>query len=144
MTGNLLITSMNVQGIGDTNKRRDVLNVLKSKHSNIVCLQDTHLTDKDILFTRSIWGYECYFNKFSSSQSRGVAIFINNNFDYSFQKVETDDEVNLIILHFLSYETDITLFCIYGPNKDEPVFYESIKTSWQLLKMIVSWLEILI
>jgi len=56
---------MNVQGIGDTNKRRDVLNVLKSKHSNIVCLQDTYLTEKDILFTRSIWGYECYFNKFS-------------------------------------------------------------------------------
>ena len=58
--------------------------------------------------------------------------------------METDDEVNLIILHFLSYETDITLFCIYGPNKDELVFYESIKTSWQLLKMIVSWLKILI
>ena len=94
MPGNLLITSINVQGIGDTNKRRDVLNVLKSKHSNIVCLQDTYLTEKDILFTRSIWGYECYFNKFSS-QSRGVAIFINNNFDYSFQKVETDDEGNL-------------------------------------------------
>jgi len=51
----------------------------------------------------------------------------------------------LTILHFLSYETDITLYCIYGPNKDEPVFYESIKkTSCQLLKMIVSWLEILI
>ena len=93
MTGNLLITSMIVQGIGDTNKRRDVLNCLTSKHSNIVCLQDTHLTDKDILFTRSIWGYECYFNNFS--QSRGVAIFINNNFDYSFHEVETDDEGNL-------------------------------------------------
>jgi len=126
MPGNLLITSINVQGIGDTNKRRDVLNCLKSKHSNIVCLQDTHLTEKYLFFTRSIWGYECYFNNFSS-QSRGVAIFINNNFDYSFQKMETDDQGNFIILHFLSYEKDITLFCIYGPNKDEPVFYESIK-----------------
>ena len=50
---------MNVLGMGDIRKRRDVMNLLKAKQYNIYCLQDTHLTYNDIHFTKSIWGVEC-------------------------------------------------------------------------------------
>ena len=122
MSGTVTFAYMNVQGMGDIRKRRDVLNLLKAKQYNIYCLQDTHLTDNDIPFTRSIWGFEWYFN--NSSQFRGVAILINNIFYYKFKRNEKDNTGNLPILHFSTYEIDLSLFCIYGPNKDSPQFYE--------------------
>ena len=42
MSGTVPFASMNVQGMGDIRKRRDVLNLLKAKQYNIYCLQDTH------------------------------------------------------------------------------------------------------
>jgi len=58
MLGTVTFASMNVHGMGDIRKRRDVLNLLKAKQYNIYSLQDTHLTNNDIPFTRSIWGFE--------------------------------------------------------------------------------------
>ena len=86
MSGTVTFASMNVQGMGDIRKRRDVMNLLKANQYNIYCLQATHVTYNDIPFTRSIWGFDWYFNIFSL-QSRGVAISINNNFDYTFKLV---------------------------------------------------------
>ena len=59
MSGTVTFASMNVQGMGDIRKRRDVMNLLKAKQYNIYCLLDTHLTYNDIHFTKSIWGVEC-------------------------------------------------------------------------------------
>ena len=116
---------MNVQGLGDQSKRRDVLNYLKIKKYNIYCIQDTHFVDKEIPYIRSMWDFECYFSNLNS-QSRGVAIFINNNFDYKFKSLEKDMSGNLLILNFTSVDSDHTLVCIYGPNKDNPQFYQTI------------------
>ena len=33
---------------------------------------------------------------------------------------------NLLILNFTSFDSDLTLVCIYGPNKDNPQFYQTI------------------
>ena len=49
----LNVISLNCRGLGDISKRRDVLNYLKSKQYSIVCLQDTHLTEKDKTMVRS-------------------------------------------------------------------------------------------
>lgn len=121
----LKIASMNVQGLGDMSKRRDVLNYLKTKNFNIYCIQDTHFIDKESPYIRSIWGFNCYFSNFNS-QSRGVSILINNNFDFHFKSLTKDETGNFLILDFTSYDTDLTLVCLYGPNKDSPEFYHNI------------------
>jgi exonuclease III len=126
MTENINFVSMNVQGLGDSQKRKDVLNYLKGKKYNVYFLQDTHFTNKEVNFIRSQWGYECYFSNYNS-QSRGVAIFINNNFDFKFKSLETDQNGNLLIIHACISNIDITLICIYGPNRDDPIFYNNIK-----------------
>ena len=89
MTGKLNICSMNTQGLGDTSKMRDVLNYIKSKKFNIYCLQDTHFIPKNEKFIRGVWGYECFFSHYTSN-SRGVAIFINNNFDFKLESCDKD------------------------------------------------------
>jgi exonuclease III len=126
MTEVLSLASMNVQGLGDKLKRKDVLNYLKSKKLNIYFIQDTHFTDKEINLIRSQWGFECYFSNFSS-QARGVAILINNNFEFKFISMNKDVNGNLIVLKCTAYSHELTLVCIYGPNRDDPQFYENIK-----------------
>ena len=64
------IISANVQGLGNSQKRRDVFQYLRQKNSSIYFLQDTHFTEKQEQYIRSEWGYDCYFNSFTS-QSRG-------------------------------------------------------------------------
>ena len=116
---------MNVQGLGDKAKRKDVLNFLKSKRYSICMLQDTHFTENEEVYIRSQWGYECYFSN-HNSQSRGVATFINNNFDCKVINVEKDTNGNLLILNCKFGEKNVTLFNIYGPNRDNPEFYQNI------------------
>jgi len=116
---------MNAQGLGDKQKRRDVLNFLKSKKYSICMLQDTHFTVAEENIIRSLWGYDCFFSNFNS-QSRGVAIFINNTFDCKVNNIERDNNGNLLILKCNICDKDITLINIYGPNRDTPAFYQDL------------------
>ena len=97
MSNNVTIVSMNAQGLGDKNKRKDLINLLKSRKYSICLLQDTHFMTSEEKFIRSQWGYDCFFSN-HNSQSRGVAIFINNTFDFKLNNVEKDDNGNLLIL----------------------------------------------
>lgn len=81
--------------------------------------------DKETKLIRSQWGYACYLNTYSS-QSRGVRIFINNSFGFKFVSMEKDASGNLLILHCKIKNLDFSLFCIYGPNNDNPEFYTNI------------------
>ena len=73
-----------------------------------------------------MWGYDCYFSNLST-QSRGVAIFINNNFEFKCINCERDQSGNLLILNSKIMNHEITLICIYGPNRDDPEFFKHIK-----------------
>ena len=80
MSNKISIISVNCQGLGTPSKRKDVLNFYKSKGYSIVCLQDTHFTEKEHQYIEAQWGYTCIFNSYTSN-SRGVAICFNNNFE---------------------------------------------------------------
>ena len=57
MTENVSFVSLNVQGLGDKLKRKDVFNYLRSKKYNIYFLQDTHFTDKDMKINGGLSGF---------------------------------------------------------------------------------------
>lgn len=122
----LTIMSLNTQGLGNYQKRRDVFQYLKQKHFSIYCLQDTHFDKKSEKQIRSEWGYECFFSSFSS-QSRGVAILLNNNFDFKVKTILSDTEGNYLILILKTMERELAIVNIYGPNKDNPAFYEQLQ-----------------
>lgn len=63
----LSILSLNCQGLGDINKKRNIFKVLKSKRYNIYLLQDTHFVEKEESIIRGLWGYKAYFNSYKSS-----------------------------------------------------------------------------
>ena len=122
---NFTVISANCQGLHDFKKRKDVLHYYKQSQCNILCLQDTHFTSDMENDIRNEWGYEVYFNSFSS-KSRGVAIFLNNNFEVKVHKKMSDETGNLLALDLTIENKRMSLITIYGPNNDTPIFYEGL------------------
>jgi exonuclease III len=122
---------MNVQGLGNFQKRRDLFQYLRQKEHSIYFLQDTHFVKKDEKQIRAEWGYECLFASYSS-QSRGVCILFNNNFDFKVKSVERDPNGNYLIAVISTMEKQIVLVNLYGPNSDEPQFYSALQQKLEI------------
>ena len=121
----LKILTLNCQGLGDMNKRRDVFKILKEKKLNVYFLQDTHFVTKDESMIKALWGYKAFFSSYKSN-SRGVATLINNNCDLTLINEYKDDNGNYLILDVVIDNLPFLLVNIYGPNQDTPVFYTKI------------------
>lgn len=128
----LSLISVNVQGLGNFQKRRDVFQYLKQKQASIYFLQDTHFTKTEEKQIRSEWGYECLFSSYST-QSRGVCILFNNNFDFKVKSVDRDPNGNYLIVVINTMEKNIVLVNLYGPNTDNPQFYISLQQKLEIL-----------
>ena len=63
----------------------DIIDYFKKLKAGIICLQETHLIQRDLNTLNEEWNIE-YFIAGNSSNSRGVAILINNTFEYSIDK----------------------------------------------------------
>ena len=61
-----------------------------------------------------------------TSNSRGVAILVKRNFEYKVHTNYNDQSGNLIILNLEISNTSIKLVNLYGPNTDQPAFYQNI------------------
>ncbi len=127
MDSSIKICSINCRGLNDKFKRRDVLKYLRKKNFSIYCLQDVHWDQKWENMIRSEWGYETYIAGYTSN-SRGVAVLVNNNFDFKVRNIQRDQAGNWIVLDITMLSMDITLVCLYGPNDDQPRFYDNMKT----------------
>ena len=122
----LLVLSANCQGLQNKLKRMDVLDYLGKTNASIICLQDIHWTSNDESIVRSMWKGDVILND-ESSNSRGVAILLNTNFEYSIISIYKDKEGNMISLDLNFGDTSIKLINIYAPNKDSPEFFEKVK-----------------
>ena len=93
--------------------------------SNIYCLQDTHFTKDIENRVRCEWGFDAYFSSFSSN-SRGVCILFNNNFEYKVTGQISDPNGNYLILDVKIDSKQIILCSVYGPNQDTPSFFSDL------------------
>ena len=116
--------TLNCQGLGDSEKRRDVLNYIKNKKC-IYCIKDTHFTNELEPYIQTQWGYTCLFSS-CTSNSRGVSILLNNIFKHDIHRVKKDISWNYIIIDITIEGERITIANIYGPNRDEPIFFLNI------------------
>ena len=122
----LSILTVNCQGIGLLPKRTDVLNYLKGKGCQIYCLQDTHFSPGiDEKFVRTLWNGDCYFSSFKSN-SRGIAILFAKNFEYKVHKCINDPNGKFLLLDITAYNNRFTLVSLYGPNIDNPSFFQTV------------------
>ena len=89
---------------------------------NIVCLQDTHLTKNDECSIRTVWNGDICFNG-SSTNSRGVAVMVNNNFEYKAEIIHRDTQGNLLVLDLILSNFTLRIINLYAPNTDNPGFF---------------------
>ena len=115
------LLSVNCQGLRGKQKRMEVLTYLKETKASIVCLQDTHLIEDDLNSVKQIWG-NCYLHGIKTN-SRGIGILLNKDFEFDVLEVKKDKEGNMLSL-LISIDTiKINLITMYGPNNDDPNFF---------------------
>lgn len=122
----LKILSFNTQGLGGIKKQKDVFDYLQTKNFDIYCLQDTHFTAGQEKYIRNRWEGNCYFSFAPQSNARGAAIFFGPKTDYKIHSQNHDTDGNFLILDMTIYNKRLSLINIYGPNKDNPTFYENL------------------
>ena len=125
--GSISICSVNVRGLADYKKRKDMFMWLRRQKANIFCLQDTHCDQKKKDMWQNEWGGTCLFSG-KSSNSRGVAILFNNNFQFEINEVREDGDGNFLGLNMTVHSYQITLISLYGPSRDNPEFYKKTIT----------------
>lgn len=91
------ISSSNVRGMNDFQKRRDVLHYLRQQKFQIHCLQDTHFTEILHPYISAEWGGEVLYSSYTSN-ARGVCILFNNDFEYKIIKSKHDAYGNFIVV----------------------------------------------
>jgi hypothetical protein len=92
------IISVNCQGLGDIAKRKDVFNYFRSLGYYIYFWQDTHFTHDMENAVRNV-GVPMLFQLISTN-SRGTAMLINNNFDFKPLAEKGDPDGNYFILTY--------------------------------------------
>ena len=120
------ICCVNVMGLNENLKRRDVFDRLRNEKYSIICLTDTHFDKQKEAIYAAEWGYTAYFNSFRTN-SRGVAVLFRNNFEFKIHNVHRDHEGNLLILDMEIEKNRLSLAIIYGPNKDTPSFLSTFE-----------------
>ena len=127
LSNTMRVLSSNCRGLRNKNKMKDVLNYIKDLNPDIVCLQDTHWVESDLRTLKSIWNYECLIHG-KDTNSRGVSILFSNKIEYKIIDTFKDDLGNILAIN-INISNDFTIFLIniYGPNKDNPQFYEDIE-----------------
>ena len=104
------IFSANMRGLRQHFKRVDLSDFLRKLKADIICLQETHLVQKDLNTLLKEWNIE-YFIAGNSTNSVGVTIMVNNTFEYSVKRCIKDPEGRYVILN-LSIVNFINVFII--------------------------------
>lgn len=120
------IYSMNARGLKDENKRAQVFSWLQNRNAYIYFLQETHSTLDCETTWKENWGNNDIIFSHGTSNSRGVCILFDNACNYEIKKVYHDDEGRIIILDIILNNQKLTLVNVYGPNIDDPIFFENV------------------
>ena len=122
---NLEIGSINVRGLGDQVKRREIFNWLPAKKYSVYFIQEVHCTENNKNDYRAEWGYQVLFS-WCTSKKVGVAILFNNNFTFQISKTYSDREGRFIICDLTVNGEQLTLTNIYAPKNDDSNFFTSV------------------
>ena len=123
MSMSLTVLGVNVRGIRQFKKRRDVFQYIKGLRCALYCLVDTHITPDMKDRIRSEWGTDVFMSC-GSGNSRGIVVLPSPGAPVIVHNFVSDDLGNYIIMNveFDGY-FKCTLVVLYGPNDDDPAFF---------------------
>ena len=125
MADTISLLSFNTQGIKLIKKRQKVFAWLKKKNAQIYLLQETHSSASAERDWLSDWGDEIIFSH-GTTNSRGVAVAFNGNYEHTVNETITDTEGRYIILDLVLNQVRTVLVNIYAPNEDDVTFFQEV------------------
>ena len=112
--------SLNVRGLREGKKRREIFRWLKRFHcgeKSIIFLQETHSTEKDICIWEQEWGSKVLMAH-GTSNSRGVAILFPMNYDFVIDNYASGENGRSIAVTISQDQVQYSLINIYAPTSD--------------------------
>lgn len=120
---NLKMISWNIRGMNSPQKRRKVFQYLKKQNADVICLQETHIKEKDIrLLENRRLGKE--FISANSKKKNGVVMYINNRFNV--KKLLEDTEGRYIGLEVTFPSGKYMIIGLYAPLDKKEQFYDKL------------------
>lgn len=121
----LTLTYWNVQGLCNLTKLKQVMNRVNYLHPKILFLQETHLLSGEIIKLRRRWPGQVIAASYSS-HSRGVAVLIHKSVPFHILKTIRDPLGRYVIINGRMFNEYCNLVNVYGPNTDEPNFFNNL------------------
>ena len=116
---------MNVRGLQDANKRKQVFMYVKKLGNTITFLQETHSIEADEKIWKSEFGGTIVFSHHERN-SRGVTILINPKSQVCVKKVSSSNEGRYVAIDCTIEGKDLLLVNVYAPNIDQPEFFQQL------------------
>ena len=117
----LKILSLNVRGMKDAKKRREIFRWLKRYHgaeSSVIFLQETHSEMETEKYWDKDWGSKIYFSH-GTNYARGVAIMMPMKFNFEIGNFWADKDGRIVTICLKYNDEYLTLVNIYAPTKDK-------------------------
>ena len=113
----LKICSLNTRGLRNEKKRKKLFYWLKERMFDIVCLQETFLTEElEDIVTRE-WAGKTFHSFSNSHHSKGVSVLFRPHLDLSLLSIYKDCEGRRVLVNFhLNTDTVISIASIYAPT----------------------------
>lgn len=115
------VLSLNVQGFNIPHKRTKALRSFSSKKAHIICLQETHFTEKaqPIFLSPS---YPQFYTASAAVKQRGTLIGFHRTTPFNLKTQVIDPEGRYLILTGYISDNPITIVSYYAPNKRPTAF----------------------
>ena len=113
------VASLNVRGLHNHSKRSTIYSWLNDKQLDIVCLQETYCTEKNIKSFEKDWSGDVFQCVTDSPHSRGVTILLNSSFDHVFVNKFSSSDGRRLMINIKVNNNNFTIVNLYAPNKSE-------------------------
>ena len=109
------ISSINVNGLNDKNKRDTILTHSQNSSDDIFFLQDLK-ADSGNKINQWFQKWDCSSYSASQDNSSSIAILFKKNFDFQVNKISKDQKGRFLLVNGTKDDKEVTLCNIYAPS----------------------------
>ena len=119
------IVTMNVRGLNNDSKRKELFLYCKKLQYDIILMQETHTQKCSEIIFKAEWGGKIIFDH-GESNARGVAVLFNPNVRSEIGAVTRSDNGRYLMIDCMINCKKVLITNIYTPNDDRPEFFVEI------------------